>query len=45
MVGGTRARNPAAALPGALAVVNSADAELVGLLEGLGLKVSVTLST
>lgn len=35
------ARNLAAALPGALAVVNSADAELAGLLEEVGLKVSV----
>jgi molybdenum cofactor cytidylyltransferase len=35
------ARNLAAALPGALAVVNGTDAELVGLLEGVGLKVSV----
>lgn len=35
------ARNLAAALPGALAVVNGADAELAGLLQDAGLKVSV----
>lgn len=35
------ARNLAAAMPGALAVVNGANAELVGLLQGMGLKVSV----
>ena len=35
------ARNLAAALPAALAVVNGADAELVHLLQGAGLKVSV----
>jgi molybdenum cofactor cytidylyltransferase len=35
------ARNLAAALPGALAVVNGADAELVALLQGAGLQVSV----
>jgi molybdenum cofactor cytidylyltransferase len=35
------ARNLAAALPGALAVVNGADAELAGLLQDAGLEVSV----
>lgn len=35
------ARNLAAALPGALAVVNGGDIELVNLLQGAGLKVSV----
>jgi molybdenum cofactor cytidylyltransferase len=35
------ARNLAAALPGALAVVNGEDVELMNLLEGAGLRVSV----
>ena len=35
------ARNLATALPGALAVVNGADAELAWLLEGVGLKLSI----